>query len=506
MRGMLRTATALLFLLANTAVAQKLDSSAIDQVMREMMTIWKIPGASIAVVKDDKVVFLKGYGTRELGGTAQVTPDTLFQIASTSKAFTTTAMAMLVDEKKMKWDDPVRKYIDYFRLADPCADSQVTLRDIVSHRTGLSRHDELWDYTPQTRAEILRSVAFIDLSKPFRSAYQYQNIMFMAAGEAVAAASGMSYEDFVKTRIFDPLGMKNSVIAEADWQSSEHALGYRYDPKKDAVLPQPSSSFDSLGGAGLIKSSARDLSQWLRFQLAGGTIDGKKLLSAEVLNETKTPQTLLRQEGMTREENPETIINTYGLGWRVQDYRGEALISHGGALNSYRTQVALLPKQNAGVAIMINVGRGYAAIAARNSLLDLFIGKSSRDWNAYFTEYEAKLRTEGEADRAKREARRHRDTKPSRGLEAYAGTYSSPAYGMATVAVEKGGLVLTWSRLRAPLTHYHFDTFSAVNEEEDLDEEITFSLGSDGDVKKLTIFGEEFQKKTPLPLAGEGGA
>ena len=145
MRGMLRTATALLLLLANTAVAQKVDSGAIDRVMRDMMTTWKIPAASIAVVKDDKVVFLKGYGTRELGGTAQVTPDTLFQIASTSKAFTTTAMAILVDEKKMKWDDPVRKHIDYFRLGDPCADSLVTLRDIVSHRTGLSRHDELWD-------------------------------------------------------------------------------------------------------------------------------------------------------------------------------------------------------------------------------------------------------------------------------------------------------------------------------------------------------------------------
>ena len=188
-------------------------------------------------------------------------------------------------------------------------------------------------------------------------------------------------------------------------QSSEHALGYRYDPEKDAMLPQHSNPYYSLAAPGLIKSTARDLSQWLRFQLAGGTIDGNKLVSAEVLTETKTPQMPLRQEGVTKEENPETIINTYGLGWRVQDYRGEALISHGGALNSFRTQIALLPKQNAGVAIMINAARGYGAIAARNSLLDLFIGKGSRDWNTYFKDYELKSRTEADADRAKRDAK-----------------------------------------------------------------------------------------------------
>ncbi len=466
----------------------------IDRIMRDMMTTWKIPGAAIAVVKDDKVVFLKSYGVRELGGAAAVTPDTLFQVASTSKAFTTTAMAMLVDEKKMRWDDPVRKYIDYFRLGDPCADSLVTLRDIVSHRTGLARHDELWDYGPQTRAELLHQVGFIDLDKPFRSAYQYQNIMFMAAGEAVAAASNMSYEQFIKTRIFDPLGMKSSVISESDWQRSEHSLGYRYDAKKDAVLPQTANSYENLGGAGLIKSSARDMSQWLRFQLAGGAIDGRQLLSAEALNETKTPQTLLRQEGMTKEENPDTIINSYGLGWRIQDYRGELLVSHGGALNAFRTQVALLPKQNAGVVILINLGRGYGAIAARNAILDLFLGKGTRDWNAYFVAYEAKSRAEDEKKKLEKEAKRHRDTKPSRELEAYAGTYTSSAYGTATVAIDNGQLVLTWNRLRVPLTHYHFDTFSAVNEDEDLDEQVTFSLDAEGEVKKLTFFGEEFRK------------
>ncbi len=494
MRGMRKSAAAVLLFFSTTAIAQKVDTNAIDRVMQTMMTSWKIPAASIAVVKDDKVVFLKGYGTLQTGGTAAVTPDTLFQIASTSKAFTTTAMAILVDEKKMKWDDPVRKHIDYFRLGDPCADSLVTLRDIVSHRTGLSRHDELWDYTDKSRGEILRSVAFIDLDRPFRSAYQYQNIMFMAAGEAVAGASGMSYEDFLRTRIFEPIGMKSTVTGEADWQKSEHALAYNYDSKTDSVRARTLSSLDNLGGAGMIKSSARDMAQWLRFQLAGGTIDGRKLLSSEVLNETKTPQTLIRQEGTTREENPETIINTYGLGWRVQDFRGELLVSHGGAINAYRAQVALLPSQNAGIVILINVGRGYSAIAARNILLDMFIGKGTRDWNAYFKAYEAKANAEEDANKLKRAAKRHPDTRPSLALDAYVGTFTSPAYGTATVAMENGGLVLKWNRLKAPLTHYHFDTFSAVNEEDGVDEEITFTLGSDGEVKKVTIFGEDFQK------------
>src|SRR5262249_21532767 len=212
-----------LFLLSFAAAAQNFDKAA-----REAMAFWQFPGIAVAVVQDDKVVFLKAYGVKEMAKPELVTVDTLFQIGSTTKAFTSTAMAMLADEKKLDWDDSVRQHLDYFHLSDPCADAQVTLRDLVSHRTGLSRHDELWDNAPLSRDEILHRVAGLKPSKPIRTSYQYNNIMFMAAGDVVASASKTSWDEFVRTRLLEPLGMMHTRTAFADWATSDHAMGHRW--------------------------------------------------------------------------------------------------------------------------------------------------------------------------------------------------------------------------------------------------------------------------------------
>src|SRR5438105_13139354 len=245
------------------AVAQFSD---VDKMASDTMRIWQVPGLAVAIVQNDHVVYMKGFGVRELGKPDPVTPDTLFEIASTTKAFTATALAMLVDQKKLDWDDPVRKYVDYFHLADPCADSLVTVRDIVSHRTGLSRHDELWDYTEWPREKLIRSIGSVKLSKPFRSAYQYQNIMFALAGEVVASASKTPWETFVRNNIFEPLGMKNTRVSMAEWNASAHATAYRYDHVNNRVIPETMTDYSSIAPAGTIKSSVRDMAQWLRFQ------------------------------------------------------------------------------------------------------------------------------------------------------------------------------------------------------------------------------------------------
>jgi len=469
----------------------------VDRVMTATMKAWQIPGAAVAIVKNDRVVYVASYGVKDLATNEPVTVDTLFQLASTSKAFTTTALAMLADDGKLSFDDPVRKHLEYFRLADPCADQQVTIRDIVSHRTGLSRHDELWDYTPLTREQVIRSMGSVALSKPFRSAYQYQNIMFITAGEVVAHASGMSWDDFVRARIFKPLSMTRTVTSDADWNAADHATGYHYDWKTNRITPQRPGDTTTIGAGGAVKSSARDMGNWLRFQLANGVFDGAQLVSEEMLVETKTPHTTIRMENLTRDTHPETNVLSYALGWNVQDYRGELLVSHSGALNGFRAHVDLLPKRNAGFVVLSNLGRGMALVSIRNALADMLSGKPPRDWNAYYLMIDRKADEKEAREKEERKAKRKPGTHPSRALDAYAGTYSNPAYGDVKITLVNGALVLQWNRLTIPLTHFHYDVFSAESDFDEVDEEVLFSLSRDGDVEALTFFGEPFRRSVP---------
>jgi CubicO group peptidase (beta-lactamase class C family) len=470
----------------------------VDRIMNQTTERWHVPGAAIAIVQNDKIVYLKAYGVKEVGKSDPVTPETLFHIGSTTKAFTAAAMAMLVDEGKMDWDDPVRKHLPWFHLSDPCADSLVTLRDIVSHRTGLSRHDEMWDNSPWDRETIVRRVGLVTLSKPFRSAYQYQNIMFIAAGEAVAAVAGMPWENLVQKRILDPLGMAETKMTIAGWSAADHATGHRWDREHERAVVQPLVDDANVGPAGEIKSSARDMAQWLRFQLGRGTFNGQKLVSSNVLEETWKPNTIIRVEGATKAPNPYTILQAYAMGWIVEDWRGERVVSHGGALNGFRAQVAMLPERNSGFAILENVGRGYALLAARGALIDLLTGHTpDRDWQTSLMAAEKAEDDKNEAQKKERASKRHFDTHPSRELAAYAGAYVDAAYGTATVELDRDQLVLRWNQLTVPLAHFQFDTFAAKSEPDGLDEQVQFTLGPDGEVANLELFGEEFAKKKP---------
>jgi CubicO group peptidase (beta-lactamase class C family) len=482
---------------AASAFAQKqqFDTKSVDRMVTSTMRAWKIPGVAVAIVQNDRVIYAQGYGLKDLAATDPVTADTLFQIASTSKAFATTALAMLVDEKKLSWDDPVREHLEYFRLADDCASSQVTIRDIVTHRTGLSRHDELWDNTPLTREEIVRRIGFVPLSKPFRSEYQYQNIMFIAAGEVVSHASGMRWDDFVKTRIFTPLQMTHTVTSDADWAAADHANGYRYDWTTERVTPQRPIDTTTIGAGGAIKSSARDMANWVRFQLAQGFFGNTQLINPDVLAETKTPQTVIRLEGLTRDVNPETQLISYAMGWNVQDYRGELVVSHAGALNGFRTHVDLLPRRNLGFVILSNLGRGMALVALRNALADMLTGKMGRDWNAYYLMVDRRADEKDAKEKAARQAKRQPNTTPSHPLVAYAGEYESRAYGTVKISLVQDGLALQWNRLTVPLAHFHYDVFTAVSELDDVDEQVAFATDPDGEVKTLTFYGETFTRR-----------
>jgi CubicO group peptidase (beta-lactamase class C family) len=490
----LRILSALLFTFA--LHAQSIDPKAIDALMSRTLKEWNIPGAAVAIVKDDRILYVQGYGVKEIGGTDKVTADTLFQLASTSKAFTATALAMLASDSKLSFDDRVRDHLDYFHLSDDCADANVTLRDIVSHRTGLARHDELWDNTPLTREDVVRRIGDVKLSKPFRTAYQYQNIMFIAAGEVVTHTAGMTWDDFVRTRIFQPLGMIRTVTSDADWNASaNHATGHSYDWKTMTVRVQKPIDTTTIGAAGAIKSSARDMANWVRFQLGDGMFEGKQLLDPEQLAQTKSPETVIKMTAITHERNPLTNVMSYAMGWNVQDYRGELLVSHAGALNGFRTHVDLLPKQKAGFVILINAGRGIALVALRNALSDMLLGKPATDWNPIYLASDRKEDEKNAKDREARMAKRTPNTTPTLPLDAYTGEFTNAAYGTATISLMNDKLVLQWNRMTIPLEHFHYDVFTAFSEEDAVDEQVAFGLSDDRKLQSLTLFGETFARR-----------
>jgi CubicO group peptidase (beta-lactamase class C family) len=485
----------LIFCFCQIGLAQSPQSEAIDAIVQEALRFWHVPGVAVGIVQDDKVIYLKGQGLKEVGKKDPVTPDTIFPLASCTKAFTTTAMAVLVDEGKMKWDDPVRKHVDFFHLSDPSADAMVTLRDLVTHRTGVGPHELLWYRSPWSQEEIIRKIGKVKLDYPFRSGFRYQTTMFTTAGWAVGHASGLSWGDFVHKRILEPLGMKStSLNTIAAAQTSDLASPHRKGINGPLEVidwyyiekPEP---------AGSVNSSARDLCQWMRLHLNDGVVDGQRLVSTKNLEETHRPQNIIPLEGKAREMNPDTLQMSYGMGWVIQDYRCHLLVSHAGAIDGFRAHITLIPKKKIGIVLLNNLHQTNMNLALSNSIVDLLLGLPKKDWNAYIGELTRRDEAAARERNLEREKNRKPGTKPSLTLEEYTGSYSDPAYGTATVSLENGHLDWKWSTFSNKLEHFQDDTFTIQN---DLlgNPRVQFIL-SDGKIvglKVMDVMEVEFKK------------
>jgi CubicO group peptidase (beta-lactamase class C family) len=477
-----------------TVARPAIDPAAIDALAESARHAWDVPGVAAVIVSPDRVLWLKGYGVRELGGDQPMTPDTVFPLASCTKAFTAVLIGMLADDGKLAWDAPVRKHWPDFHLADPLADAGVTLRDLLTHRTGLASHDFLWYRAPWPLEDIVHRAGRLPLERPFRTAFQYQSVMFAAAGLAAGRAAGDSWDALVRKRLFEPLGMASArcttpTAAEAPDRATPHR------PDRDGRLrvipwyvqaePNP---------AGSVHASARDLAAWLQFQLGDGSYRGRRLISAANLAETHTPQFALRVDGIIREANPETLQMSYGLGWVIQDYRGHLLVSHAGAIDGFRAHITLMPRDGYALALLANRHQTRMNLALSNALVDLVLGLPARDWNTHFL---ALVKREAEAKQAARRERdreRRQDSPPSRPLADYAGAYEHPAYGTATVRLADGRLNWEWSSFRGPLAHHHADTFQLDNEDLD-DPVIEFLADGVTGVTRLVFLNLIFQKK-----------
>ena len=478
-----------------------------DAYVAAAVRAWGIPGLSVAVVKNDSVVFARGFGVRRLGEDAPVTERTLFAIASCTKAFTAAAIAMLVDSAKLAWDDPATKYLKGFQLFDPYVTRELTVRDLLSHRSGLARGDGVWWATPYDRAEVLRRVRYLEPSWSFRSRYGYQNIMFLAAGEIVPAVAGKTWEQFVRERIFAPLGMTTSTTSIAALPAAGGAGGDVASPHQTIggrMQPIPYRNVDNIGPAGSINSSAIEMAQWIRLQLGAGVYRGRRLLSADRIKEMHSPQTVIPLDTLTERLRPSTHFLAYGLGWSLSDYRGKKVVSHGGAIDGMRSIVLLVPEERLGIVVLTNGGEPGRLLTSAVALraVDAYLGAPVRDWSAELLAVYRAQAARDSVDAEKEKAKRVAGTRPSLAPEGYAGTYKSEMYGDVTIAADSGRLVMRFGpEYTGDLSHWHYDTYQAVWRNPVMDRDlITFTLGADGAVVRLAWPGfGDFARKAAEP-------
>lgn len=489
----------ILFIGANSAFAQDAPLQGFDDYVNKAIKDWDVPGVAIAVIKDDKVILAKGYGVRELGKTDPVTANTVFAIGSSSKAVTSAALAILVDEGKIKWNDPVSKYLPDFQLFDPYVTREMTVRDLLTHRIGLERGDRLWYATDYDRNEVMRRIRYLKPSSSFRSRFGYQNVMYLAAGQIIPAVTGKSWDDFLHERIFTPLGMNSTNTTITTFKNVKD-LASPHVKVNDKVKPVSYRLIDNIGPAGSINSNVMDVAQWVRLNLNSGKFQDKQLISAANIKEMHSSQTIIPLEGLYTSIYSEAHFLNYGMGWFLSDYRGRKMVEHGGAIDGMRAAVSMIPEEKLGVVVLGNMNGSILVQMLANRVFDMFLvpGKE-KDWSGDLLKVIKAAEAQGKAAAEKREAERVKNTNPSLALEKYAGDYNDEMYGDAKITLENGVLKTNFGPYYSgTLEHWHFDTFRVKWKDEVQGQGfINFKLNSQGKVETMGIEGLADFKRQP---------
>jgi CubicO group peptidase (beta-lactamase class C family) len=472
----------------------------LDAYVAKAVRDWGIPGLAIAVVKDDSIVFAKGYGVRTLGTTDPVDANTLFAVGSTTKAFTAASLGLLVDEGKVRLDDPVVRYLPSFQLADPWVTRELTVRDLLTHRSGLGGVDLLWYGPTWDFAEIMKRLRYVKPASSLRSRYAYQNVMYATAGQVVATASGMPWSEFVRQHWFAPLGMtrtntSTSALAGVPNVATPHA---RIDDTVRAIAWRP---LDAIAPAGAINSSVADMARWIRFLLDSARMpvpagaSSPRVLSARSFAELFTPQFVIPAGAFyptTSLTHPNFI--TYGLGWFLHDYRGARVAMHTGSIDGMSAIVGLIPARRLGVVVLANLDHAELRHALMYRVFDLYLPPDAtppRDWSTEMRGLYAGLQAQAKQQAEAEDRRRVTGTHPSLAPEQYAGAYLDSLYGTVNVRMEAGGLVLTLNPAYVgDLGHWNYDTFRITWRDHQLGTtQAVFTLGGDGAVRAVALDG-----------------
>jgi CubicO group peptidase (beta-lactamase class C family) len=454
----------------------------IEDFVRKIMQEWKVQGCAVAIIKDGEIVLSQGFGLRNVAEGLDVTPETLFPIASCTKAFTTTSMAMLADEGKLDWDTPIRAYLPSFKMFDSFATERMTPRDLVTHRSGLPRHDLMWYNSSHTRKELFERLQYLEPSKDLRTVWQYQNLMYMAAGYLVGELAGMTWEEFVQQRIFKPLGMTNSLFSIDEAKELPNCSRPYLERKDEVNEISYYAAQGAVAPAGAIVSSISDMSKWVLLHANRGKIGDVQLVSEGQMMQMHAPQMVIPETN----KYAELTNSTYGMGWFIHSYRGYTMVEHGGNIDGFSSLVTLLPQQNSGIVVLSNMNGSPVPTLLTYNICDRLLGLEETPWNERFRKDYDEVKAAEARGKEKSETDRVSGTSPSHPLEAYTGDFEHPGYGTMSIELDGEQLKAVFNSMEFPLKHYHYDIFEAHIERFDISLKVSFSTNNKGDIEAVS--------------------
>ena len=487
---------------AATKAQKPVNLKGFGEFVAKTMAEWKVPGMAVAIIKDGKVIYAEGFGFRDVEQGLKVTPHTIFPIGSCSKAFTAADVGILVDEGKVGWDEPVRTYLPDFKLQDEYASAHATPRDLLCHRTGLPRHDLMWIGGQFSRQELYDRVRYLEMNKELRTAWQYQNLMFMTAGYLVGKVDGSSWEEFTQKRILDPLGMKETNFSVALTQKTAD-FSQPYMEIKDKVERVPYRDITAVGPAGSINSNVLDMAQWVLMNLNKGKSGDKPIVSEASMAQIHSPQMVISSPI----QYDEVLYESYGMGWVIEPYRGHLVVWHNGGIDGFISQVAFLPRENSGLVILSNLNGNTVPVIVSNNIIDRLLGLDQVDWNKRIKDAVAKAKDEDEKGQKEADKDRKLDTRPSHPIADYAGDYENPGYGTVSVIKDGDGLKLKTPVAEGPLSHYHYDVFElkAMILGDEMKSKVAFTTDLKGNIAGLSVQMEPSAKDIVFTRTADKG-
>ena len=459
----------------------------VDRYIDSLMKDWNIPGLALGIVYKDQLIYAKGYGYRDLNNKLPVNGKTLFPIGSNTKLFTATTACILVEEKKLSLDKPIRNYMPLLNFSNDELNAKITLRDMLSHRTGLPRYDGIWVASPFTRKEAVDKVVYMKPQLGFREGYIYNNMMFMAAGAVMETVTGMSWEEIIRKRIFQPLQMNASCFTNEEMMKFENfAYGY-YEP--DSTNKLQSLSFetqsDALGPAGFIKSNIEDMSHWMIAQLNGGKYKGQQVIPEPAIKQTLIPNNIVDKEGKW----DELSNSLYGLGRAMQTYKGYKITTHSGGIDGYYSNLTFIPSENIAIFLVHN---SVPAVSVRSAMafpiIDRLLNLSQTPWSERYMKDYLKIKADSKRAKDSINATQVKSTVPSHALKDYTGKYTNPIYGNLMIEMQNEALSLSFRNQRSLLHYFHYDQF--ITEEEKNNKRgfrINFLTNSKGEIDRFSV-------------------